>query len=82
MEKDGIYVVYASSPIVEFIMLQVVQKNPYFVSAYGQGHGSVEILPPVIHWLSIAKDLCFKVLDHVLHNFPEKNKADKLHFKN
>lgn len=63
--------VYAIFQRVEILLWQVVLKNTYFVSAYGQGHGSVEILPPVIHWLSITKYLCFKVLDHMLHNFTE-----------
>lgn len=63
--------VYAISLKVGILFLCIVLKNTYFVSANGQGHGSVEILPPVIHRLSITKDLCFKVLDHVLHNFTE-----------
>lgn len=35
-----------------------------------EGHGCVEVLPSVEHWLPIPKDLCFKVLDHVLHDLP------------
>ncbi len=66
---------------MEILFLQVVLKNTYFLSAYRQGHGSVEILPPVIHRLSIAKDLCFKVLDHVLHNFTE-NKMQQINHTN
>lgn len=57
---------------IELLLLQVDVWNTYFISAYWQGHGSVKVLPSIIHRLSITKDLCFKVLDHVLHNFPEK----------
>lgn len=49
----------------------LVVWDTYFVSAYWQGHGSVEILSPIIHRLTISKDLGFKVLDHVLHDFTE-----------
>lgn len=35
-----------------------------------KGHRRVEILSSIKHWLPVPKDLCFKVLDHVLHYFP------------
>lgn len=47
-----------------------------------QGHGCVEVLPPVIHWLSVPKDLGFKVLDHVLYDFSAKRSHSMLqHFQ-
>lgn len=49
-------------------------QNTYFVSAYRQRHGSVEVFPSIINRLSISKDLSFKVLDHMLHNFTEDNR--------
>lgn len=61
----------------ECFLIAVYPENNNLVSADGQGHGSVEILPPVIHWLSITKDLCFKVLDHVLHNFTKNTMKEK-----
>lgn len=36
-----------------------------------KGHRCVEILPSVKHWFPIPKDLCFKVLNHMFHYFPE-----------
>lgn len=59
-----------------FIIAAYLENNN-LISADGQGHGSVEILPPVIHRLSITKDLCFKVLDHVLHNFTKNTMQEK-----
>lgn len=52
----------------------IVMQNTYFVPAYGQRHCSVEVFPSIIHWLSVSKDLSFKVLDHMLHNFTEDNR--------
>lgn len=44
----------------------------YLVSSNGQRHSRVKVLPPVVHRLAVTKDLGFKVLNHVLHNFTEQ----------
>lgn len=50
---------------------ELLLMHTYFLSPYRQWHSCVEVLSSIINWLSISKDLCFKVLDHVSHNFTE-----------
>lgn len=47
-------------------------STAHLVFPDGQRHRRVEVLPPVVHGLAVTKDLGFKVLDHVLHNFTEQ----------
>lgn len=59
-------------------------RTAYLVSTDGQRHSRVEVLPPVVHRLAVTKDLGFKVLDHVLHDFteqPQENTGEKRNVK-
>lgn len=51
--------------------------RPHLVPADWKGHGSVQILPSIKHWLPVPEDLGLKVLDHVLHYFPETEREFK-----
>jgi len=41
----------------------------------GQGRDSVDVLLPIVDWLSVAEDLRFEVLHHVLHDLPTQPSA-------
>lgn len=50
---------------------------PHLVPADWKGHGSVQVLPSIEHWLPVPEDLGLKVLDHVLHYFPETDRIQQ-----
>ena len=49
-----------------------------FLSVFLSGSANITLFSSIKHWLAIPKNLCFKVLNHMLHYFSENTKKSTL----